>query len=1265
MGMEERRKRLMASDSQPTRVDRQTTHVAGTREIFDTLCNCVAESTTVKPVGLLNHIVNVPLPSDTHRRLSTRGWTLKELLEQSERFKQVKRFSLKSAKKTIINFDETGVPCIIYDLHRNPNWPKHYTASWLKKHGPKEISVRNVYNSTDRNMLLDEFIEQSRRTAPTFASLKEKERLYGGDVKCPEQWEQQIRNVELVPSFLLPGNEEDLLPPQHVDTFKCHIGIADTFSSFHLDLCASSGHNLMCHTEGEGSSFWFMTEGKDASQASQYFENWKRKGQDHVLTVEHLAKAPFTIYVAEQKLGDLVLIPPQSSNSLHEEYRGSFLQNYKKGQDHLIQTQQFGCKPDPTQQRVRLAEQYRRCRPVNPNFVQAGWYDVDVEVLASKTEIEQDLTNVSQSLPLESGSRSSSPSASFDSPLSSLSELSELDVNDVVKSTLKRKRQVLDFVFVPNQPYKRRVLQKPTSIAATPDSSDLRGVVSCVQYISSSPTPSLDAVEVSHEERSQDRQAMQGQSPDPPGSPEIVTRDKSSSQSSASGAMTSSLNSETSTLPAAKKSRTARRVIEEPDIPSPPTPPRSRSTSSTTTESSQTQQSSQLQEAPVRTVQHSSSLPPTTDTEPRRMLTDRIITKRRKRKLSLNESSSKRAEVSRRQTNSSTPTVDDLAEALNTAAFHNHSASYDVDVDHFSNPTTSHDVSKEVGIPASTSATKVPSARTGLSRSSPAASGMVRERDQGNIQIDPRLSPSIGRHSHRNPVQSPSLRSTPSLSETDVRHSTSINVEKNATATAEHPPVKRRVHSTLPAPTLSLPTPSSSKSSVLPTRQHQTKVVAPAQKGETFRGGPRQLPPRGPISCDRATPEASSHDPLPAMSGFTGLVSASSSIATGSQSVRDASDSQSAVPANVTPSKNNSVPDVAPPAIPVDGNPLEIAVQELQSAIHDSEHIPSRVVNAIVALADAMNKLAAQHNQNSQNLQNPHAIHPPWSQGNYPSMFQQPYTWPALWWGPDYQHFQQLLSQYREMFPYCTVPSFDEDGSRMRSGYSYGQRRFQPYREDFERRPDNRNHPFTRPRYNAAQDQDRPSRPMWSENARHRAYPSNPGSHRRTFSGEGRIWDRNSRQSEPVNLVGSAEAGSAGAGSASSPSSSLHNTGGSSDKSNNADNLMDRADPHQDHSLCRSPSSITNQSQSSCPLDTLSQAPVQQSGQAGSVPPSPHPAPSADLLPGKGRSITELDCRTVTNKEGGREQKETAMDDDLSQKEHPASQSINLQNSLY
>lgn len=99
----------------------------------------------------------------------------------------------------------------------------------------------------------------------------------------------------------------------------CYLGIRDTFTPAHKDLCASSGQNIMCYTEDGGSSFWFMTESKDAPDVESFFSTHIRKEldwEDHVTTVQEFAQAPFTVYITEQKLGDLVLVPPRSCHQV-------------------------------------------------------------------------------------------------------------------------------------------------------------------------------------------------------------------------------------------------------------------------------------------------------------------------------------------------------------------------------------------------------------------------------------------------------------------------------------------------------------------------------------------------------------------------------------------------------------------------------------------------------------------------------------------------------------------------------------------------------------------------------------------------------------------------------------------------------------------------------------------------------------------------------------------------------------------------------------
>lgn len=74
----------------------------------------------------------------------------------------------------------------------------------------------------------------------------------------------------------------------------------------------------MCYTEKGGSSYWFMTKSSDAPRASAYFQklNQELDHETYVITVEELAKAPFDVYITEQRLGDLVLVPPRSCHQV-------------------------------------------------------------------------------------------------------------------------------------------------------------------------------------------------------------------------------------------------------------------------------------------------------------------------------------------------------------------------------------------------------------------------------------------------------------------------------------------------------------------------------------------------------------------------------------------------------------------------------------------------------------------------------------------------------------------------------------------------------------------------------------------------------------------------------------------------------------------------------------------------------------------------------------------------------------------------------------
>lgn len=69
----------------------------------------------------------------------------------------------------------------------------------------------------------------------------------------------------------------------------CYLGIGDTFTPCHKDLCASSGQNLMMYAENGGSSFWFMTASSDAPEVTRFFHEELQQELDHethVITID-------------------------------------------------------------------------------------------------------------------------------------------------------------------------------------------------------------------------------------------------------------------------------------------------------------------------------------------------------------------------------------------------------------------------------------------------------------------------------------------------------------------------------------------------------------------------------------------------------------------------------------------------------------------------------------------------------------------------------------------------------------------------------------------------------------------------------------------------------------------------------------------------------------------------------------------------------------------------------------------------------------------
>ena len=180
-----------------------------------------------------------------------------------------------------------------------------------------------------------------------------RQRIYLKDIDCPEVWHNKLKEQIPAGVFYLnestgviggPGSVDEHFGPgprkgkgvaragdlmsclpsaMRAENMMCYIGHEGTFTPAHREMCASLGQNIMVETSGNvdehgnptkpGSSIWFMTETKDRHLVSEYWLS--TLGHDievesHFAQINAWKAAPFKTYVAEQKAGDFILIPP-------------------------------------------------------------------------------------------------------------------------------------------------------------------------------------------------------------------------------------------------------------------------------------------------------------------------------------------------------------------------------------------------------------------------------------------------------------------------------------------------------------------------------------------------------------------------------------------------------------------------------------------------------------------------------------------------------------------------------------------------------------------------------------------------------------------------------------------------------------------------------------------------------------------------------------------------------------------------------------------
>ncbi|KUJ18165.1 uncharacterized protein LY89DRAFT_732855 [Mollisia scopiformis] len=289
---------------------------------------------------------------------------LDALVEDTHNFDYVTRLSAdKLEEHSIQSFEalvlqiviENGKPLVIEDWgSRIPPWL--FSKEWLEENMGKEPqSVRDIPNETNIPMTMGHYLRSmdqlTRQFKPSTYRDPKRQRLYLKDIDCPKQWSEHLRDT--VPECIYYLNEcieprtggdgsilepneygqmrygkgvapagdlmANLPPEMRAANMMCYIGHEGTYTAAHREMCGTLGHNIMVDTstaskgEKPGTSIWFMTETREREVVSEYFLSML--GHDievekHFAQVNAWRKAPFNVWVVEQKVGDLILIPP-------------------------------------------------------------------------------------------------------------------------------------------------------------------------------------------------------------------------------------------------------------------------------------------------------------------------------------------------------------------------------------------------------------------------------------------------------------------------------------------------------------------------------------------------------------------------------------------------------------------------------------------------------------------------------------------------------------------------------------------------------------------------------------------------------------------------------------------------------------------------------------------------------------------------------------------------------------------------------------------
>jgi hypothetical protein len=297
-------------------------------------------------------------------------FNLKALVETTPNFSYVDRIScdmidqqgLAAFEKLVLLHVIVGGKPLVIDGFEDRLDPWTFTPKWLRDNcGEKIENARNLTAKENLPLTMGHYLKNMGLLTNQFFDKpgayreKNRQRVYLKDIDCPEVWWTKLK--EHIPQMLAylndstgeiggPGAKPDshstvpgrrlgkgiaragdlmssLPPDMRAENLMCYIGHEGTYTPAHREMCASLGQNIMVEASGTvsddgkaekpGSSIWFMTESKDRHLVSEYWLSvlgHDIEVENHFAQVVAWKKAPFNVYVVEQRPGDFILIPP-------------------------------------------------------------------------------------------------------------------------------------------------------------------------------------------------------------------------------------------------------------------------------------------------------------------------------------------------------------------------------------------------------------------------------------------------------------------------------------------------------------------------------------------------------------------------------------------------------------------------------------------------------------------------------------------------------------------------------------------------------------------------------------------------------------------------------------------------------------------------------------------------------------------------------------------------------------------------------------------